>query len=483
MSDSPPRYLNVFLYGEHVAVVRPYSVGYTLELTDQGMKSAPISLAFQSDKRRYQDLSPKGVVSTFLYGLLPDDAAVRGTLAKELGVQPTAISMLSKMGLDCAGAVQFTPNDTLPERPRVLTPMSDSSIAEALRGSRLLKRGQPRPEGDPMRGRFSLAGFQTKFTLRLKDGKWFLPDGDEPSTHIVKPTIKSDDVPHQAFVEHVTMDVARRLGLPTANTEFRDFEGEECIIVERYDRFEIDGQLERIHQEDMCSALSIDPDDKYDVTASEIRSVIEKSGDPEADRLHVFEALAFNVLIGGGDAHAKNLSMTIAPDGNVRLAPLYDMASAFPYSDGMSLRDVRDRIAVPMDGRVRFSEIGEKEWSTLAADLGVEDSKARELVASLADRLPGALRDALSDSSVPKELSDWVHWTPWLPLVDSSADQAADEYGIIAPRRGPAAAPPYEKIDRSANAGLGAKCGKRVESTGMPCLLNAGHGGYCKSRL
>jgi serine/threonine protein kinase HipA of HipAB toxin-antitoxin module len=41
-------------------------------------------------------------------------------------------------------------------------------------------------------------------------------------------------------------------------------------------------------------------------------------------------ALGFNWLIVGPDAHAMNYSLLIA-DNVVRLAPLYDIASALPY--------------------------------------------------------------------------------------------------------------------------------------------------------
>ena len=42
------------------------------------------------------------------------------------------------------------------------------------------------------------------------------------------------------------------------------------------------------------------------------------------------DALIWNWLIAGTDAHAKNYSLLLAED-QVRLAPLYDVASALPY--------------------------------------------------------------------------------------------------------------------------------------------------------
>lgn len=44
------------------------------------------------------------------------------------------------------------------------------------------------------------------------------------------------------------------------------------------------------------------------------------------------EALALNWLLAGSDAHAKNYSLLLSGP-QVRLAPLYDVASALPYRD------------------------------------------------------------------------------------------------------------------------------------------------------
>ena len=42
--------------------------------------------------------------------------------------------------------------------------------------------------------------------------------------------------------------------------------------------------------------------------------------------------MIFNFLIGGTDAHAKNVSLLIAGRGQVRLAPCYDLISILPYA-------------------------------------------------------------------------------------------------------------------------------------------------------
>lgn len=50
------------------------------------------------------------------------------------------------------------------------------------------------------------------------------------------------------------------LGLTTVEVELAHLSGIDCIIVERYERHrDEEGVITRIHQEDACQALAIDP--------------------------------------------------------------------------------------------------------------------------------------------------------------------------------------------------------------------------------
>jgi hypothetical protein len=63
--------------------------------------------------------------------------------------------------------------------------------------------------------------------------------------------------------EHLCLDAARPTGLVVAHTRVGQFDEESTIVVDRYDRRSIDGQLARIHREDLCQALGAHPDRKY----------------------------------------------------------------------------------------------------------------------------------------------------------------------------------------------------------------------------
>src|SRR5207247_751940 len=85
-------------------------------------------------------------------------------------------------------------------------------------------------------GQFSLAGAQPKTALLFRGGRFGVPSGRTPTTHILKPPLR--DFPGHVENEHLCLTLARGLGLPTARSEVRRFGDEVAIVVTRYDRAE-----------------------------------------------------------------------------------------------------------------------------------------------------------------------------------------------------------------------------------------------------
>ena len=78
---------------------------------------------------------------------------------------------------------------------------------------------------------------------------------------------------------------------------------------------------------------------------------------------------AFNWLIAGTDAHSKNYSVLIGAGGNVRLAPLYDLASILPYTD-MNLQ--KAKLAMKIGGEHLLRNIRLYHWKKMAAELRLD---------------------------------------------------------------------------------------------------------------
>jgi serine/threonine-protein kinase HipA len=237
-------------------------------------------------------------------------------------------------------------------------------------------------------GQFSLAGAQPKTALLLRDDRWGVPAGRTPTTHILKPPTDAFD--GHAENEHFCLALARRLGLPVAHSEVRRFDGEPAIVVARFDRIEQQGRLLRVHQEDLCQALAVPPTRKYLSDAGPgpvaIAEVLRThSSSPSRDVDTFIDALAFNWLIAGTDAHAKNYALLFGSGGRIRLAPLYDLGSALPYP---ALRQDKLAIAMKIGSTYRLRDIRRHHWETLLRDLRVDADTALARIAGMAAALP-----------------------------------------------------------------------------------------------
>jgi HipA-like protein len=199
----------------------------------------------------------------FLWGLLPDNEQVLDQWGKKFQVSSrNAFGLIAGVGEDCTGAVQFVRPDRLDailgKQPPEIEWLTPGDIAQRLRSLREDHAAWRNPRDT---GQFSLAGAQPKTALLLEEGRWGIPSGRTPTTHIFKPPTTHFD--GHAENEHFCLELGRAIGLPVANSEVMRFEDEIAIVIERYDRVHAENVWQRVHQEDTCQALSIQPTRKY----------------------------------------------------------------------------------------------------------------------------------------------------------------------------------------------------------------------------
>ncbi len=104
--------------------------------------------------------------------LLPDSEPIRKRVAERVGAAGTdAYSMLSALGHDCVGALQFLPENTHPGTTGQIEgkPIDDVGIADII--NNLAKA--PLGLGEDEDFRISIAGAQEKTALLRRDGKWY----------------------------------------------------------------------------------------------------------------------------------------------------------------------------------------------------------------------------------------------------------------------------------------------------------------------
>jgi serine/threonine-protein kinase HipA len=369
-----------------------YSDGYGAQPS-----ATPLSVSMPIEVRSHADR----VVTPWLWGLLPENEAVLSRWARQFHASASSpFSLLgTQIGHDCAGAVRFAAPGEVDEvigQPDDVAWLTEDDVAVRLRD---LKRDATAWLGTRFTGQFSLAGAQAKTALLNVDGRWGVPSGATATSHILKPAIAGLD--DHDLNEHLCMTAARRAGLVVARTEIARFGEETAIVVERYDRRWRDDRLIRIHQEDVCQALSLTPSRKYENEggpgAKDVARLLRQVMSPRlADEAlwRFLDALAWNWLIAGTDAHGKNYSLLLA-GREARLAPLYDLASALPY--GVHERALRFAMKIGGDYRVHPYR---STWPGAAADLGLDREAVIERVDALAAAAPDALRDAAASPDV-----------------------------------------------------------------------------------
>jgi serine/threonine-protein kinase HipA len=382
--------LVVLLDGREVGRVRNDARGRLTFVYDKDWRHAegayPLSLSMPLAAEQHGP----STVQAFLWGLLPDNERVIERWAKKFQVSArNVLALISHVGEDCAGAVQFV----TPDRLEALRSGADDKV-EWLDETAIAQRLQTLREDHAAwrlprdTGQFSLAGAQPKTALLLQRGKWGIPSGRIPTTHILKPPTGHFD--GHAENEHICLLLAGSLGLPVADTKVMRFGDEVAIVIERYDRQSSGNAIVRVHQEDICQALGIPPTSKYQneggPTPTDVIELLRNySTDRVADVDTFIDALGFNWLVAGTDAHAKNYSLLLASGPHVRLAPLYDIASILPYDD-VDMQKIK--LAMKIGGEYKLDLIGLRHWQKFAREARLDSDKAIAGLISLAEQLP-----------------------------------------------------------------------------------------------
>ena len=197
------------------------------------------------------------------------------------------------------------------------------------------------------------------------------------------------------------MRVAKHLGLDVAAVETTEIAGRRLIVVERFDRaVSADGSVARIHQEDICQALGIPPDVKYEEDGGpslcRVADVLQSVASP-ASLERLLQATTLNALLGNGDAHGKNFSLLHHVSGTLTLSPLYDLLSTLYYGD--------DHLAMRIDSVQRTDRVTAERIVNEAARWGLAREGAAAIVRDMLERAPAAIVAAGEETAdVPDDL-------------------------------------------------------------------------------
>lgn len=347
-------------------------------------RATALSSSLSLQKEAFDDIATR----PFFAGLLPE-GQMRRLIAQQFKVSgQNDFALLDRIGGECAGAVTFIePGQSLPAvgNQYEVQWLNDEELVH------ILKELPRRPMLAGQDGlRLSLAGAQDKLPVVFDGVRIGLPRAGAPSSHILKPAIAavSDSVVNESFC----MSLAGLMGLQSAAAHIHSVGGHSFLLVERYDRIvDVHAQLQRLHQEDFCQALSVVPELKYQNEGgpdlAQCFDLVRRATKPNA--LHVLRLLdgvIFNVLIGNHDAHGKNFSL-LYRDKTPVLAPFYDLLSTAVYPE------LTPKMAMKIGSKYKFSEVHSRHWEQFAASASLSVAQTKKRVLELCKRLPITARE------------------------------------------------------------------------------------------
>ncbi|MBI4493484.1 MAG: HipA domain-containing protein [Chloroflexi bacterium] len=298
----------------------------------------------------------------FFTNLLPE-GALRARIAAEVRVHEDAeFELLAATGGDLPGAITATPTDRAPAAARSFFGVSvDVEVGQQV--------GRPT-------SRFSLSGVQLKFSvLRDPRARYTLATEGQTGSIIVK-------LPHPAYPflpenEFTSMRLAQLAGVETPEFWLDDvralnvaglagMEGK-LLAIRRFDR----EAGRRIHIEDFAQVLGLRPAEKYGHTNYDtiLRIILARTREGLRDLRQLTRRLVVDILLGNGDAHAKNISLLYQDPLRPDLAPAYDIVSTVQY-----LPD-DETLALNLAGERRTPALAREHFQRLARRIELPNSR------------------------------------------------------------------------------------------------------------
>lgn len=287
--------------------------------------SFPLCPDIGLSQKKHIDNSTDRYVQWFFDNLLPEETA-RTIIAKDRNIdREDAFSLLEMYGAESAGALTLLKqNEALGLKS--VKPLSNHDLSFRINhlATTPLSKGSAK--------KMSLAGAQHKLAVVYANGELFEPVGAMPSSHILKP---QHEHPNEYWAtvcnEWFVMTLAGNVGLQVPSVNIK-YVPEPVYIVERFDRDDQYPNQTRKHIIDACQLNGLYSGSKYRLSnVNSISEILTLVDEKALTRIRLLKWVLFNALVGNGDAHLKNLSFYVGPNGYT-LTEHYDLLSTIIYS-------------------------------------------------------------------------------------------------------------------------------------------------------
>ncbi len=331
-------------------------------------------------------------VQWFFDNLLPEEQA-RDLLAADAQIPAAdAFGLLACYGSESAGAITLrAPGEAVGRSGYV--PLADAELSDRIRKLPKQSLAADAPK------RMSLAGAQHKMAVSMVNGSLFFPEGETPSTHLLKPDhVDRENWPNSVANEFFTMRLADRIGLRVPAVQIR-YVPEPVYLIERFDRQQAGEETRRLHIIDACQLLGLDRTFKYQqATVQTFASIIRYCTNRARARQDIASWVLFNLLTGNADAHLKNLSFHVDAEG-VQLAPFYDLVSTESYhtAPGGNLQWPHTPLSTKIGDAATFAQVDSANYTKFAEALGLTRTAIKRLLAHSTGRIEAAADDLIQE--------------------------------------------------------------------------------------
>jgi len=370
--------------------------------------SCPVSVSLPLNRQVHSN----EIVAPFVANQLPEGGDVRNRLERLLHVDAADdFGLLSAIGRECAGALSYWPEDTVPGKQNAS--YVDLDLDDFHRWREFAHHQPFQFQGQTIR--LSLAGNQSKTALYFdQDGKPFVPMNGAATSHILKPRIPGVS-PNTIFIELLTMSLARSVldenAVPATDT------WQNCYRIRRFDRPLTSTGVKRLHQEDFCQALGRFPAGKYEGGSPRERllpscfNLLDRLGNlgviqsPALERQRLLNQVILNVLLHNPDAHLKNYALLYQEDGYAQVSPMYDSLCThdlkFRGDSSGGWRGVDSPLAhthelsLQIGDSRQIDQVTIMDWENMAIECGFTSAFVRRRVKELSQTLLDASDDVI----------------------------------------------------------------------------------------
>ena len=312
----------------------------------------------------------------------------------------TAMHLLALIGNNGIGRLGYRLPDSLAPTP--ITPLSRKTLLQTPFTAKLFDE----LVNAYLSTGIGVAGMQPKIMVP-----------DQATIPIPNLIIKTagEGYPDLAANEYLCMTAAARAGINAASVDLSD-DGQLLLV----DRFDIDGNGQRLGFEDVASLMGLRVRDtlserKYHGSYQRVASLLSMITASQRDLQRFYEQLAFSIMVGNGDAHLKNFGVLYqGVSDNIHLAPMFDVVTTRIYRyqrspGGPELEDHTMALRL-WSGKAHRSRAYplRDELCRFGRDIfGVRDPQAP--LVRIAQGMAETLHAAASDPRIPASLLTQLH--------------------------------------------------------------------------